>query len=262
MYKSVSSKCTIHCNVSKVSYHQYSSHDETISGTCELDSHSDTCVAGSNCTILETTNKTVSVRTVSDTHEVLHDIPIVTAATAYDDPNTGTMYILILGQSIYMGDRMENSLICPSQLRTNGAIIDDCPEHLAPPDKPSTHSIYLPDDDLYLPLSLQGVTSSFLKRTPMIEEIETCKWVTLSNEHEWDPHSTHFREQEDNYLALQQGHYQPGDRHIYATSSQSHKTCNYRRFDTLYGQISTAFDDTFFLPLIPPNENQTEQQKL
>jgi hypothetical protein len=156
-------------------------------------------VAGSNCIVLETTDKTASVSTFSDTHEVLHDIPIVTAATAYDDPNTSTTNILILGQAIYMGDKMENSLICPNQLRTNGITVEDCPKYLAPPDKPSTHSIYLPDEDKYLPLTLQGITSSFMTRTPTVEEIKTCKWITLSNEYEWDPHSTHFQEQEDNY---------------------------------------------------------------
>jgi hypothetical protein len=135
----------------------------------------------------------------------------VTAATAYDDPSTGTTYILILGQAIYKGDKMENSLICPNQLRTNRIIVDDCPEHLAPPDKPSTHSTYFPEKDMYLPLTLQGVTSSFITRTPAVEEIETYKWITLSNEHEWDPHSTHFQEQEDNYNAMQQGHHRPGD---------------------------------------------------
>ncbi len=122
-----------------------------------LDSHADTCVAGSNCVILESTNQMVSVSAFSDTHEVIHDVPIMTAATAYDDPDTGTTYILILGQSIYMGDRMQTSLLCPKQLRANNIIVDDIPKHLAPPGRPSTHSIYCNDEDLTLPLSLKGV---------------------------------------------------------------------------------------------------------
>jgi hypothetical protein len=159
----------------------------------------------------------------------------------------GTTYILILGQPIYMRDKMENSLICPNQLRTNGITLDDCPKHLAPPDKPSTHSIYLPDEDMYLPLTLQGVTSSFTIRTPTVEEIETCKWITLSNEHEWDLHSTHFQEQEDNYHTIQQGYHRSGGRYIYATTSQPYKNKGYERYNTLCEQISTAFNDQYII---------------
>ncbi len=107
---------------------------ETIHGSCELDSHTDTCVARANCTILETTNLMVSVSAFSDTHEVMQDVPIMTAATAYDKPNTGDTTILIFGRAIYMGDKMKSSLICPNQLRANGIIVDDILRHLAPPD--------------------------------------------------------------------------------------------------------------------------------
>jgi hypothetical protein len=56
-------------------------------------------VAGSNFINIEKTKKkTVNASAFSAPHEVLHDSQIVTAATAYDDPNTGTTYILILGQ--------------------------------------------------------------------------------------------------------------------------------------------------------------------
>jgi hypothetical protein len=50
----------------------------------------------------------------------MSNIPIVTAATAYDDAATGVTYILVLGQCIYMGDKMPNSLICPNQLQSYG----------------------------------------------------------------------------------------------------------------------------------------------
>jgi hypothetical protein len=60
---------------------------------CELDLHADTCVAGSNCVIIETTNQTVSVSAFSEAHEIIHNVPIVTAATAYDDNKTGVTYI-------------------------------------------------------------------------------------------------------------------------------------------------------------------------
>jgi hypothetical protein len=65
-----------------------------------------------------------------------------------------------MGQAIYMGKDMPNTLICPNQLRRNGITIDECPKHLAPINKLSTHSIICPDNNLETPLSLQGLILS------------------------------------------------------------------------------------------------------
>jgi hypothetical protein len=119
------------------------------------------------------------------------------AATGYDDPTNGDTYILILGQAIYMGDKVDATLLCPNQLRYNGIIVDDVPVHLAPPNHPSTHSINCTDDDIILPLSLHGVISYFHMRIPTQEELDTCQWITLTNESQWDPHSSSFQEQEE-----------------------------------------------------------------
>jgi hypothetical protein len=166
-------------NASKISHQKYEHTQNIIHGPCELDLHADTCVAGSNCVIIETTNQTVSVSAFSEAHEIIHNVPIVTAATAYDDNKTGVTYIIILGQAIYMGDRMQTSLLCPNQLRANNIRVDDIPKHLAPHDQPSTHSIMCHDEDLTLPLSLKGIISYIDTRTPTQEELDTCKWIYL-----------------------------------------------------------------------------------
>jgi hypothetical protein len=56
----------------------------------------------------------VSVSAFSDTHEAIHDVPIVMAATAFDNPRTGDTIILIFGQAIYLGDQIQASLLCPN----------------------------------------------------------------------------------------------------------------------------------------------------
>jgi len=179
----VTTNCTTHTwNVSRIAYKQYQNYDNVVSGTCELDSHADTCVAGANCVVIEEMHQTVDVSGFSDTLDTLRNVPIVTAATAYDNPADGTTYILILGQAIYMGDKMQYSLICPNQLRARGLIVEDCPQHLSPRNRPSSHSIYEPNEDIRLPLSLKGVTLYFTTRTPTTYEIETCKRITLSDE--------------------------------------------------------------------------------
>ena len=237
--KMVSSVRSEQRNVSQVKVRQYNNHSEVISGICELDSHADTCVAGANCVILEVTNQTINVSAFTDHHDVMKNIPIVTAATALDDAATGVTYILVIGQCFYMGDKMPNSLICPNQLCSFGITVDDCPQHLSSPDHPSTHSIYCRDEDFRILLSLNGVTSGFMIRTPTIQEIETCRWIHLTNEHHWDPHSDHFATQESSIQDLRnyQEHNQV-DRNI-ATIGSS--TCV--DYNTVLAEISASFDD-------------------
>lgn len=87
----------------------------------------------------------------SKLHGVVADVPIVKAATTYDDPLPGDTYILIIGQAIFLGKDVDNTLLCPNQLRCNGLIVDDCPVHLAPKDKPLLHLIIVPDSNFQLP---------------------------------------------------------------------------------------------------------------
>jgi hypothetical protein len=69
-----------------------------IHSNCELNSHANTCVAGPHCIILEWTDQVTNVSAYSDQSKVLQDIPIITAATAYDDPQTGITYIIVIRQ--------------------------------------------------------------------------------------------------------------------------------------------------------------------
>ena len=50
----------------------------------DLDTHADTCALGSACLILQDTGNTVSVGGFGETIGSMDDVPIVTAAVAYD----------------------------------------------------------------------------------------------------------------------------------------------------------------------------------
>jgi len=102
---------------------------EIIHGNCELDSHADTSVAGPNCIVLEYTEQVVNVSAFSERLETVENIPIVTAATAIDNPKTGETTILVIGQAIYMGEKVQNTLLCPNQMRANGIQVDGIPMH-------------------------------------------------------------------------------------------------------------------------------------
>jgi hypothetical protein len=95
--------------------------------TCsaELDSHADTCGVGNTTYVLEYSNRTVDVGAFSQHFQALEDIPIVKAAVAYDDPLTGETFILIIGQALYFGDKVQDIHLNSNQLCANGMIVDD-----------------------------------------------------------------------------------------------------------------------------------------
>ena len=96
-----------------------------IHGRCEVDNHADTCVAGSNCTILQYTGKVCDVSPYRDDYESIKNVPIVNAATAWQSTLTGQFYILVINECIWMGDNMDHTLINPNQLRHFGTKVQD-----------------------------------------------------------------------------------------------------------------------------------------
>jgi hypothetical protein len=170
---------------------------ESITGPVELDSHADTCCAGSNCVVIEHTGKICNVGGFNRNtpNDKLKGIPVVKGATAYDAP-TGETFIIILAQALYLGEYLDYSLLCPNQLRHNGLIVDDVPRHLSPNPSSATHSIFVPEENVTIPLEMRGVISLFYTRRPTQEEIENKKWLLFTSNLEWDPHSEDFTHNE------------------------------------------------------------------
>ena len=49
-------------------------------------------------------------------------------APAYNScPKTGKVYVLVLNEALYFGDKINHSLLCPDQLRAKCIWVDDCP---------------------------------------------------------------------------------------------------------------------------------------
>ena len=93
----------------------------------ELDSHTDTCVAGANTLLVAHDDCTVSVHAYSGEYEPINDVKIGTVATLWIDPETGRSYILIIHEALYFGERLPETLINPNQLRANGLQVEDVP---------------------------------------------------------------------------------------------------------------------------------------
>jgi hypothetical protein len=58
----------------------------------EMDSHADTIVCGSNCLIMYYTGKECDVLPYTEAYEAIKSVPIVQAATAYHNRDTGENY--------------------------------------------------------------------------------------------------------------------------------------------------------------------------
>jgi hypothetical protein len=70
---------------------------------------------------------------------------------------------------------LSTSLLNPNQMRSNGIIEDNKPVHLSH-DNASTHSIFLPELNLQIPLQLDGIISYLPTRIPSADELETCTY--------------------------------------------------------------------------------------
>ena len=155
-------------------------------GTIELDSHADTIVFGRNFVSLGATGRECTVSPYTDAYEAISNVPIVSAATAWTSPSTGVTYILVCHEGLWMGDKMENSLLNPNQLRHYGVIVQDNPFSDSP--------LYMMshDHDFYMPLKSSGCIVMAETRTPTARELQLCQRITLSSQHPWDPHTIEF----------------------------------------------------------------------
>ena len=109
----------------------------------------------------------------------------------------GELFILVINQCLYFGDRMDHVLLCPNQMRSHGIVVDDCPRHLSL-NRSSTHSLLVPScDDVRIFLHLRGVMSCFDCFYPSDDDLETGTHIELTSATiEWDPYSLSFAETE------------------------------------------------------------------
>ena len=155
-------------------------------GRCELDSHADTIVAGSNCVILQYTGKECDVSPYRDDYESITNVPIVHAATAWQSPNTGQTYVLVLHESLWMGDTMQHTLINPNQLRHFGTKVQDNPMSTYP------LSIITEDNEFSMQLFMDGTIVFVETFSPSDHELRTCPHIHLSSAHPWNPARVKF----------------------------------------------------------------------
>jgi hypothetical protein len=157
------------CRVSRVR------NDSSNYSRMELDSHADTVVLGRNTVVLHYTGRECDVSHYSDTYKSITGVPIVTGATAWTCQFSGTTYILVFNEALWMGEVLDYSLINPNQLRQFGVVVQDNPFSA------DEMHIATEDESLFIPLTSQGTTIFMNTRTPTDKELQDCHHIELTS---------------------------------------------------------------------------------
>ena len=162
--------------------------------------------------------------------QAIKNVPIRTAAAAFDTPDGETL-ILVFGQGLWFGHDLEQSLLCPNQLRSFNKICDDIPKQFT--NGRSLHGINTNDhDDITMRFKMFGTISYLSIREPTQEEMDRCRWIQLTSEEIWEPYSDNFNKAENAMLKhslhrdynIDYTNTNTFDRKVYATSSKFHRS--------------------------------------
>ena len=151
----------------------------------EADSNADTCCLGKNFIPLQYTNKSADVYPYHDAYKPLENVPIVSAATAFDH-HDGNTYILVIHEALYYGTKMNHSLINPNQIRFNGLDFFDNPTR--------DEEIYFEaDESLHIPMNFKGTKCVFTSRVPTPDELHQYEHFHLTSSRDWNPSEVDLR---------------------------------------------------------------------
>lgn len=156
----------------------------------ECDTNADTCCLGTNFTIMEYTSRVADVYGYDKSGSPAKDVPIVTGATAYDNPIDGNTYILVFHESLYYGTQLDHSLLNPNQLRYYGAQVYDNPFDTT---RENPLLIETPDG-VTIPLQTKGTKIFFDSRSPTHEELLDCPHIHCTSKRPWNPDEVVLKE--------------------------------------------------------------------
>jgi hypothetical protein len=134
--------------------------------------------------VFVTKERDVSPRT--KTHEAIKSAPVVQAATAHENQETGETTMLMLNKALWMGNKMDHTLVNPNQLWACGLTVQDNPFS----DSPAFTSTE--GHEFALPLTNKGTTLGASTRTATECERQTCPHVVSLSECEWNSQNVRF----------------------------------------------------------------------
>ena len=129
----------------------------------DLDSHADTCVLGSNASLVEKPHP-AQTASVSFADPALGSVtkPTLSGAFKCTSPTNGKSHVFAVHQAICM-ETVAHSLPCQMQMRENDVILNECPKSMTERPTKDHHSMTVITDANHqsqVPLRLRGVTST------------------------------------------------------------------------------------------------------
>ena len=109
-------------------------------------------------------------------------MPVVSGATAWDDPAAGQTCILVVNEALCHGTKSDHSPINPNQIHSFGI---DCWDD--PFDASRPISIGPIEPDLVVPLSAISTKIQFVSRSPASNELSHCPHIQSTSKVDWNP---------------------------------------------------------------------------
>jgi hypothetical protein len=135
---------------------------------------------------LEATTRTADVYAYDKSIAPIENVPIVTGATAYDDPVSSQTFIFVFHESLYYGTKLDHSLINPNQVRHYQIPFWDNPY-----DK--ERGLCIETSDVRVPLLSKGTKIYFETRVPTEWELNNCVHIDMTSRREWNPTSVNMQ---------------------------------------------------------------------
>ena len=120
----------------------------------------------------------------SSDYEAVQNIPVVTGATVWTNTTDGMAYLLIFHESLWMGDKLDHTLVNPNQLWAYGVSVQDNPF--------DTEPLSITTDDASVELYLEGTIIGGDTRMPTESELGQLPWLIMTSPYDWDPHNICF----------------------------------------------------------------------
>lgn len=130
--------------------------------------------------VLNYTVRSADVYGYQKSQEPTKDIPIVTAATAYDCAENEQTYILVFNEYLWYGGDLDHSLHNPNQIRHNGIELCDNPFD-------ATHRLEIDTGIIKIPLQQRGTKLGFRSMVSTRHELQDCYHIKMTNIKPWNP---------------------------------------------------------------------------
>ncbi|CAJ1929560.1 unnamed protein product [Cylindrotheca closterium] len=109
------------------------------------------------------------------------NVPIMSGATAFDCPQTGNTFILIINEALYYRNRLDHSLINPNQVQSFGIPLWDNPFD-------ERRHVGIESKKIFIALkAIKGTKLLFDSRAPTEQELATCLHVDMTSKVPWNP---------------------------------------------------------------------------